>query len=191
MQVNMFKTLVRPDQVAGSPVHRGPALLLWNRSAGFAFFAGLAALSGATSVLVLHSVATSGGDQFTTGSIDREVIARNTMVSLARSALLRLDDANRSGNYDIFRQMAAPGFQNINSARDLERIFGWLRRENIRLDVAAGLNSDWMSPAALEPRGLLRLTGKVPSRPKEVNFDLMFQDIAGEWRLFGIAIYRS
>ena len=191
MQVNMFKTLVRPDQVAGSPVHRGPALLLWNRSAGFAFFAGLAALSGATSVLVLHSVATSGGDQVTTGSIDREVIPRNTMVSLARSALLRLDDANRSGNYDIFRQMAAPGFQNINSAQDLERIFGWLRRENIRLDVAAGLNSDWMSPAALEPRGLLRLTGKVPSRPKEVNFDLMFQDIAGEWRLFGIAIYRS
>ena len=157
MQVNMFKSLVRPDLVLGDPVHRGRASSIWNRSAAFAMFAGLAALSGATSVLVLHRVATSDGAPFTTGSIENEIIPRNTMVSLARSALLRLDDANRSGNYDIFRQMAAPGFQNINSAQDLDRIFGWLRKENIRLDVAAGLNSDWMSPAALEPRGLLRL----------------------------------
>ena len=37
---------------------------------------------------------------------------------LIRSTLLTLNDANRSGNYTVLRDLAAPGFQARNSAAD-------------------------------------------------------------------------
>jgi hypothetical protein len=32
------------------------------------------------------------------------------------------------------------------------------------------------------------LTGYFPTRPQQINFDLIFQTVAGQWRLFGISI---
>jgi hypothetical protein len=32
------------------------------------------------------------------------------------------------------------------------------------------------------------LTGYFPTRPLQINFDLIFQSVAGQWRLFGISI---
>jgi hypothetical protein len=42
---------------------------------------------------------------------------------LIRSTLLTLNDANRSGNYTVLRELAAPDFQVKNSAADLGVIF--------------------------------------------------------------------
>ena len=38
---------------------------------------------------------------------------------LIRSTLLTLNDANRSGNYTVMHDLAAPGFREKNSAADL------------------------------------------------------------------------
>jgi hypothetical protein len=35
---------------------------------------------------------------------------------------------------------------------------------------------------------MLRLTGFFPTRPQQINFDLLFQNVAGQWRLFGISV---
>jgi hypothetical protein len=170
---------------------RLPLAARCRRGVGFGLFSLLAAVSGASSVLVLHELGGHPAPLLETGSLGDEVIPRTAAASLARSVLLRLDDANRSGSYDVFRSMAAPAFQSINSAADLERIFAWLRKERIRLDMASTLGEHDIGPAAREPHGMLRVTGRVAATPRQVNFDLMFQSVGGEWRLFGIAVFRG
>jgi hypothetical protein len=107
---------------------------------------------------------------------------------LIRSTLLTLNDANRSGNYTVLRDLAAPDFQARNTAADLSQSFSDLRRRNFDLYGAALLSPQLTAVPALDQRGFLRLAGYFPTRPQQINFDLLFQNVANQWRLFGISI---
>lgn len=115
-------------------------------------------------------------------------IALEQALYLIRSALLTLNDANRSGNYTVLRDLAAPDFQARNSAADLAQIFANLRQRRVDLHAAALLAPQLAAAPALDDKGLLRLTGHFPTQPQQINFDLLFQNVGGEWRLFGISI---
>lgn len=65
---------------------------------------------------------------------------------LVRSALITLNDANRSGNYTVLRDLAAPGFQARNSAADLAQSFSDLRSRKFDLFAAALLVPQFSSP---------------------------------------------
>jgi hypothetical protein len=107
---------------------------------------------------------------------------------LIRSTLLTLNDANRSGNYSVLRDLAAPEFQAKNTAADLAQSFADLRRRNFDL-FSVGLAAPQLANVpALDGSGMLRLTGHFPTRPLQINFDLLFQNIGGQWRLFGISV---
>jgi hypothetical protein len=107
---------------------------------------------------------------------------------LIRSTLLTLNDANRSGNYTVLRDLAAPDFQSRNTAADLSQIFSDLRRRNFDLYAAALLAPQLTAVPALDQTGYLHLTGFFPTRPQQIDFDLLFQNVTNQWRLFGIAI---
>ncbi|SEO24146.1 hypothetical protein [Bradyrhizobium sp. OK095] len=107
---------------------------------------------------------------------------------LIRSTLLTLNDANRTGNYTVLRDLAAPDFQARNTAADLGLNFLDLRRRNFDLYGAALLPPQFTEAPSLDPRGMLRLAGYIPTQPQQIKFDLVFQIAAGQWRLFGIAI---
>jgi hypothetical protein len=107
---------------------------------------------------------------------------------LIRSTLLTLNDANRSGNYTVMRDLAAPDFQAHNTAADLSQIFSDLRRRNFDLYGAALLPPQLTAVPALDQKGMLRLTGYIPTRPLQINFDLLFQVVSNQWRLYGISI---
>jgi hypothetical protein len=107
---------------------------------------------------------------------------------LIRSTLLMLNDANRSGNYTVLRDLAAPDFQARNTAADLSQSFSDLRRRNFDLYGAALLAPQLTAVPALDQRGFLHLAGFFPTRPQQINFDLLFANVANQWRLFGIAI---
>jgi hypothetical protein len=107
---------------------------------------------------------------------------------LIRSTLLTLNDANRTGNYTVLRDLAAPDFQARNTAADLGLNFLDLRRRNFDLYGAALLAPQFSEAPALDPRGMLRLAGYIPTRPQQIQFDLTFQVVGGQWRLFAIAI---
>jgi len=107
---------------------------------------------------------------------------------LIRSSLLTLNDANRSGNYTVLRDLATPDFQARNTAADLAQIFTDLRRRNFDLYGAALLAPQLTAAPALDAEKRLRLTGFFPTRPQRINFDLSFQVVGEQWRLFGIAI---
>lgn len=107
---------------------------------------------------------------------------------LIRSTLLTLNDANRSGNYTVLRDLAAPEFQAKNTAADLAQAFADLRRRGFDLFGAALLAPQLTAAPALDAEKRLRLTGFFPTRPLQINFDLSFQVVGGQWRLFGISI---
>jgi hypothetical protein len=107
---------------------------------------------------------------------------------LIRSTLMTLNDADRSGNYSVLRDLAAPDFQARNTAADLAVAFSDLRRRNFDLFAAALLAPQLTAAPAVDPKGILRLTGYFATRPQQINFDLMYQVVNGQWRLSGIAI---
>jgi hypothetical protein len=107
---------------------------------------------------------------------------------LIRSTLLTLNDANRSGNYTVLRDLAAPDFQERNTAADLAQGFSDLRQRKFDLYGAALLPPQLAAVPAITEKGLLRLTGYVPTQPLQINFDLLFQVVAAQWRLYAIAI---
>ena len=84
---------------------------------------------------------------------------------LIRSTLLTLNDANRSGNYTVLHDLAAPDFQAQNSAADLGQSFSDLRHRNFDLYGVALLAPQFTEAPALDQNGLLRLAGYFPTPP--------------------------
>jgi hypothetical protein len=107
---------------------------------------------------------------------------------LIRSTLLTLNDANRSGNYTVLRDLAAPAFQARNTAADLAANFTDLRRRNFDLFAVALTAPQLTASPAIDANKLLRLTGLFPTRPLQINFDLVFEVVNGRWCLDGISI---
>lgn len=102
---------------------------------------------------------------------------------LARSTLMALDNANRTGNYAVLRALAAPAFQRVNSTERLAQVFQPQRRAHLDLSVAAIDEPSWTTPPAVGPDNRLRLAGRYRSAGGEFRFTLGFAASAGAWRL--------
>jgi hypothetical protein len=114
-------------------------------------------------------------------------IDRNGVLILIRSSLLALDQANKTGNYTVLRDIGAPGFQS-NSAARLGEIFAKLRNDNLDLSGVAVIDPQLNLLPQIEPNGMMHMSGFFPSVPTQVNFDLSFAPVNGQWRLFGISV---
>lgn len=154
----------------------------------------LAAVCGSLIVQISSSLPSGIWDQYGLGAATpspAEPVDRSTAVAISRAVLMRLDDANRTGNYSVFRDMSAPDFQAINSAGDLKRIFSWIRSEGLTLSSSASLEASSLHPATLEKGGILHLRGGLSDIPGGLSFDLLMQYSDAGWRVFGIAVYRG
>jgi hypothetical protein len=109
------------------------------------------------------------------------------LVMLIMSTLIALNQANATGNYSVFRDMGSPGFQAANSPAKLAEAFANLRRRNLDLSPVLFFQPKLLRKPEITARGMLRVTGYFPTKPERVNFDLLFQPVQGQWRLFGIA----
>jgi hypothetical protein len=107
---------------------------------------------------------------------------------LVWSSLAALDHANQTGNYSVLRDLGAPSFQANNSAATLAGIFESVRTAQIDLSYAFNVSPLYEAPPAVQSSGLLRVRGAFPLRPTAIMFDMLFQNINGQWRLFGIAV---
>ena len=114
-------------------------------------------------------------------------IDRNGVLMLIRSALLALDQANKTGNYTVLRDLGSPGF-GANSAAQLADIFAKQRRDNIDLSGVAVLEPQLTVLPQIEANGMMRMAGFFPSVPTQVNFELIYEPVDRQWRLFGISV---
>jgi hypothetical protein len=83
--------------------------------------------------------------------------------------------------------MGAPGFQAANSSARLAEVFANLRQRNLDLSPILLFQPKLLHKPEIDAKGMLRVTGFFPTQPERVNFDLLFQPVQGQWRLFGIA----
>jgi hypothetical protein len=114
-------------------------------------------------------------------------IDRNGVMILIRSTLLALDQANKTGNYTVLRDLGAPAFQSNSDAR-LAEIFAAQRRDRLDLSGVAVLDPQLSLLPEVEPNGIMRMAGFFPSVPTQVNFELAFAPVDGQWRLFGVSV---
>lgn len=113
------------------------------------------------------------------------------IVLLTRTALLTLNDAVRTGNYTVLHDVGAPSFREENPPERLADIFATLDgRADLAL-VAIMVPQIAEAPILNQEAGLLRLVGSFPTRPMQIDFVLIFQAVAGQWRLFGISVDTS
>jgi hypothetical protein len=115
-------------------------------------------------------------------------IDRNGVIMLVRSTLLALDHANKTGNYTVLRDLSAPGFQVGNTAARLAEIFAKLRNDKLDLAGVAAIDPQLSLLPQIEGNGMMRMAGFFPSVQSQVNFELLYAPVDGQWRLFGISV---
>ena len=114
-------------------------------------------------------------------------IDRNGVLILIRSSLLALDQANKTGNYTVLRDLGSPGFQ-TNTAARLAEIFASQRKDNVDLSGVAALEPQLTLLPQIESNGMMHMMGFFPSVPTQVNFELIYAPVQRQWRLFGLSV---
>jgi hypothetical protein len=107
---------------------------------------------------------------------------------LLRTTLVALHHANVAGNYTVLRDLAAPAFQDKNSAADLALVFAPLRQQKLDLTPVVLLEPNFTQQPAIDRQNTLRLAGTLQSKPAPVAYELMFQSVKGTWRPVAISI---
>jgi hypothetical protein len=111
-----------------------------------------------------------------------------TIVILIRTTLLTLNDAMRTGNYTVLRDVAAPSFREANTAGRLYQIFADVAAKNIDLAAVAILGPQLQQAPGIDQNKRLHISGYFPGNPVQLNFELIFEPVSGQWRLFGISV---
>lgn len=109
------------------------------------------------------------------------------LLVLVRSALIALDHANRTGNYTVLRELGGPGLQRHSSAQ-LSNSFANLRNQQVDLLPVAIVTPQLTRPPSVSPEGLLQLIGLFPTQPRHIQFEIVYQPVGGQWRLFGLNV---
>ncbi|HXF54873.1 MAG TPA: hypothetical protein VNK52_12185 [Hyphomicrobiaceae bacterium] len=112
----------------------------------------------------------------------------NKLAILIQTAVTALSQANVTGNYTVLHALAAPGFQKDNPPAKLAETFADLRAKGIDLTPIIIFSPILMREPAIDENGMLRLTGYYKTAPQRVYFDLLFQLVGEQWRLYGIAV---
>src|SRR5262249_30285992 len=110
-------------------------------------------------------------------------IDRNRGPDLSRPGPPPLDQANKTGNYTVLRDLGSPDFQ-ANSAARLAEIFAQQRHDNVDLSGVAVIDPQLTLLPQIEGNGMMRMAGFFPSVPTQVNFELAYAPVGGRWRVF-------
>lgn len=112
----------------------------------------------------------------------------NGVAMLIRTTLSALNDANRTGNYTVFRDLGSPAFRQTNSSARLAEIFASLRKKKLNLAPVTIIAPKLAKPASINQKGMLYLKGVFPTRPLTIDFELLYQRVGTDWRVFGIRV---
>ena len=109
------------------------------------------------------------------------------LLILIRSALIALDHANKTGNYSVLRELGGPALQAYSSGQ-LATLFANLRNQNVDLLAVAVVTPQLTKQPTITAQGQLVLAGVFPTKPQSIAFDIVYQPVQGQWRLFGMNV---
>ncbi|WP_162176873.1 hypothetical protein [Hyphomonas chukchiensis] len=110
------------------------------------------------------------------------------LARLVWSTMVTLDNANRTGNYDVLQQLGTPQFQKANSPKALAGVFAPLRNRRVDVGRAILITPTYYLEPALDFEGNLRLRGAFEYRPSAIRFDLLYRNVDGGWRIHAISV---
>jgi hypothetical protein len=110
------------------------------------------------------------------------------LAKLVWSIMAAVDQANKSGNYTVLRDISSTGFQINNDPSKLAQIFANIRNARIDLSNALLVPPTYTVAPQQMQADVFRVQGVFNLRPIAIAFDMYFQWERGEWRLYGIDI---
>ena len=113
------------------------------------------------------------------------------VVLLVRSTMLTLNDALQTNNFTVLRERGSPNFQNSATAQELANAFAQLRSLQIDLIGVSVSVPQLVAPPTIDAQSRLRIIGFYPGQGVQFNFDLQYEPVAGQWRLFSMAVNTS
>ena len=109
-------------------------------------------------------------------------------LALVRTTLIAVDHGNKTGNYTVLRDMAAPSFRNSNNAAKLGSIFANLVAQRVDMLPVLVVEPAYREQPRLTAQRMLYIAGRFDIRPRPVSFELLFEVVKGEWQLYGVSI---
>jgi hypothetical protein len=110
----------------------------------------------------------------------------NALTILVRNTISALNQANRTGNYTVFRDLGSANFRNGNTPARLAGIFAKLRKRNLDFSPIVLFNPQFKTKPIIDKTGMLRMAGEFPTKPLSVQIDLAYEWASGRWLLYGI-----
>ncbi|WP_413989478.1 hypothetical protein ACMDCR_26510 [Labrys okinawensis] len=108
---------------------------------------------------------------------------------LVRSTLIALDQANKTGNYSVLRDLGAPDFQRGNTLAKLGDLFAGQRKVGLDLSAALILEPTITLQPQVESNGLLHLAGYFPvNGDGKLNFEMLYQFVDKRLVLYGLSV---
>lgn len=114
-----------------------------------------------------------------------------TCARLVWATMITVDNANRTENYSVLRDIGSRDFQALNSTGKLADVFADLRRNRVDVGRAILLEPTYYLPPNVDDQGVLRMRGGFEFRPRSLRFDLLFTFEDGGWRLLGVSILET
>ncbi|WP_116082973.1 hypothetical protein [Tropicimonas sp. IMCC34011] len=115
-------------------------------------------------------------------------IEESYATALIRDTLAAISQANRTGNYTVLRDIAAPSFAATNDPAALGAFFSNLRSAGPDLLPALALEPEILRFETTPDSRQLRLVGYVPAYPEHISFDLTFEQVQAAWRVNGMSV---
>ncbi|WP_137388144.1 hypothetical protein [Rhodoligotrophos defluvii] len=118
--------------------------------------------------------------------------ASGEILALIRATLIAVDQANRTGNYTVLRQLASQHFQDANSAEQLAEIFKGWRLSGMNLTALTNSPISFSRAPVVDRKGRLSLAGTLTGQTVQVSFELAFNYEADRgWALYEIKLTAS
>lgn len=111
-----------------------------------------------------------------------------TLNMMIRSTIIAVNQANKTGNYSVLRDLGSPGFQRANSAAKLTEIFAAQRNSKLDFSPVLFFKPNLVAKPEVDANGMLRLIGFFPTQPVIISFDLAFEWVDNEWQHVGVSV---
>ena len=137
--------------------------------------------------LLLLAVLTCGSAAFA-----QKIPSEDEREVLIKSALMTLNDANLTGNYQVFCARASRQFQMKCTGTVMADAFRSFRDNKMNMESIVTDEIHSMKEMSIDKDGVLILKGRFKDDEKRISFDLKFVKNDAVWKLLGIAVnYKS
>ena len=110
------------------------------------------------------------------------------LAALIKSTIMALQHANQTGNYSVLRDLGTPVFRERFDLAQLTAIFSNLRSRSVNLSPVLFLAPNLTKQPEMTEGNQLRIVGDFPTQPLKIQYEILFLQIDGVWRIDGLAV---